>query len=117
MKLGHHRNLQNQHGDARGSDGKKRLPESFDQIDVIAHVNAPLTEMLLTVNRMRLPPRHRERTISLNVKQNLTFFVSPCGSGDAHHPTRRNHLTAYSCFGNRTRVTLGISDSDQLEDL
>jgi hypothetical protein len=44
MSLGQHRNLQNEHGDARGGDGKKRLPESFDQIDVVAHVNAPLTE-------------------------------------------------------------------------
>ena len=63
VKLRQHRKLQDQYGDARGGDGKKRLPNSFDQIDVVAHVNAPLTEMVFTVKRVRLPPRHRESTI------------------------------------------------------
>lgn len=47
MKLRQHRKLQDQHRDARGGEGEKRLPYSFDQIDVVAHVNAPLIEKVL----------------------------------------------------------------------
>jgi hypothetical protein len=75
VQLRQHRKLQNQHGDACCGDGQKRLPESFDQIEVVVHVNAPLTEMVLTVNRVRLPPRHLGWTISPTVKKNSTVFV------------------------------------------
>jgi hypothetical protein len=41
-----HRDLQNQHGGARGGHRQKPLRDSFDKIDLVAHVNAPLNELI-----------------------------------------------------------------------
>jgi hypothetical protein len=55
------RKLQDQHGNTRGGNGQKRLAESRDEIDFVAHVNAPLTELIRTMIRVRCPPMDNKR--------------------------------------------------------
>src|SRR5271154_6313611 len=60
--LGQHRKLQDQHGSARGRDGKKRLPNPCEKIAFVVHVSAPLTETDRTGNTMRPCPIHNKRS-------------------------------------------------------
>jgi hypothetical protein len=40
------RKLENEHGNDRGGDGKKRLREPCDERDFVSHVHAPLVELI-----------------------------------------------------------------------
>jgi hypothetical protein len=55
------RELQDQHGNTRGGDSQKRLAESRDEIDFVAHMNAPLIELIRTIVRVRCPPMDNKR--------------------------------------------------------
>jgi hypothetical protein len=55
------RQLENEHGSNRGSNGQERLREARDEVDLVRHVHSPLIEMDLTVSRLHRPPMHNKR--------------------------------------------------------
>jgi hypothetical protein len=55
---------QDKHGGSRGSDGQKRLSYAGDQIDFVAHVNAPSSELIEQFNlKTNTEPRIRHRLV------------------------------------------------------